>query len=363
MQHNSRRGDVEVYTIEEVARASHVPVGHVRDLIRAGQAIESRGFIGQDDAVHLVRLLSGRGKADRVARAPVRLASPPRRRSVPSLLASGLLHAGLVALLLLITSLGLLNARDTEQVVKDDTPIRLVYLMSPGPGGGGGGGGLKAPTPAPKIERKPPKPKPRPTPSPVPPRVRRPPPRRPKPLPPPPPVEQPRIEPLVVPTTPEPVVQAPVQALPADPVERPGVLDGAATAPSNGPGTGGGTGTGSGTGMGEGNGAGIGPGSGGGTGGGPFRPGSGIEPPTLIREVRPQYTEDARKRALEGNVVLEIVVRRDGTVGDIKVVRNLGAGLDQKAVDAVRQWRFGPARRQGSPVDVVVEVSVEFKLR
>jgi TonB family protein len=44
-------------------------------------------------------------------------------------------------------------------------------------------------------------------------------------------------------------------------------------------------------------------------------------------------------------------------------MRSLGAGLDQRAVDAVRQWRFGAARRQGSPVDVVVEVSVEFKLR
>ena len=51
------------------------------------------------------------------------------------------------------------------------------------------------------------------------------------------------------------------------------------------------------------------------------------------------------------------------TVGDVKVLRTLGAGLQQRAIDAVRQWRFGPARREGTPVDVVVEVSVEFKLR
>ena len=61
--------------------------------------------------------------------------------------------------------------------------------------------------------------------------------------------------------------------------------------------------------------------------------------------------------------MLEIVVRRDGTVSNMRVVRSLGAGLDQKALDAVRQWRFGPAKRQGVPVDVVVEVSVEFRLR
>jgi len=115
--------------------------------------------------------------------------------------------------------------------------------------------------------------------------------------------------------------------------------------------------------MGEGRGGGIGPGSGGGTGGGPLRPGSGIEPPTLVKEVKPAYTDDARRRSIEGNVVLEIVVRRDGSVGNLRVLRSLGAGLDEKALDAVRQWRFGPARRQGAPVDVVVEVSVEFSLR
>ncbi|MBI4485247.1 MAG: energy transducer TonB, partial [Acidobacteria bacterium] len=63
------------------------------------------------------------------------------------------------------------------------------------------------------------------------------------------------------------------------------------------------------------------------------------------------------------DVLLEIVVRRDGTVGDVKLVKALGAGLDQRAVQAVRQWRFAPARRLGTPVDVIVEVSVEFKLR
>jgi TonB family protein len=56
-------------------------------------------------------------------------------------------------------------------------------------------------------------------------------------------------------------------------------------------------------------------------------------------------------------------VRRDGSVGDVRVLRGLGGGLDQRAVEAVRQWRFSPAHKQGVPVDVIVEVAVEFKLR
>jgi TonB family protein len=79
--------------------------------------------------------------------------------------------------------------------------------------------------------------------------------------------------------------------------------------------------------------------------------------------VRPDYTEEARRRGIEGDVVLEIVVRSDGTVGNVKVMQGLGGGLDQRAIDAVRQWRFSPARRFGTPVDVMVEVAVEFKLR
>jgi protein TonB len=62
-------------------------------------------------------------------------------------------------------------------------------------------------------------------------------------------------------------------------------------------------------------------------------------------------------------VVLEIIVRRDGSVGDVKVLQGLDRGLDQRAIEAVRQWRFSPARRFGTPVDVIVEIAVEFKLR
>jgi TonB family protein len=134
-------------------------------------------------------------------------------------------------------------------------------------------------------------------------------------------------------------------------------------ADSHGPGANGGVGSGQGTGNGEGLGPGIGDGEDGGTGGGPYRPGSGISPPRLIREVKAEYTEDARRRNLTGDVLLEIVIRRDGTVGTVRVLKGLGAGLDERAIYAVRQWRFDPARRKGIPVDVLVEVAVEFTLR
>jgi TonB family protein len=160
-------------------------------------------------------------------------------------------------------------------------------------------------------------------------------------------------------------VTAPVLPIASDELELSGLPDPPepTAEPSAGPGSGGGVGSGRGVGLGDGEGGGIGDGSGGGTGGGPYQPGSGIEPPTLVREVRASYTAEARRQAIEGEVVLEVVVRRDGRVGNVRVMRGLGAGLDQKAIDAVRQWHFTPARRQGAPVDVVVTVSVEFTLR
>jgi TonB family protein len=164
---------------------------------------------------------------------------------------------------------------------------------------------------------------------------------------------------------PAPPIQAPVVPLATSDANIAGLVTSrpASLSASAGTGSGGGIGSGSGTGNGEGRGSGLGPGTGGGTGGGIYRPGSGISPPTLVREVRPNYTDEGRRRAIEGDVVLEIVVRRDGSVGQVRVLRALGAGLDQRAQDAVKQWKFGPARREGTAVDVVVEVSVEFKLR
>jgi protein TonB len=160
------------------------------------------------------------------------------------------------------------------------------------------------------------------------------------------------------------VIVAPVETVAANDQNRDGAIEHAVdAADSNGPGVNGGVGSGQGTGNGEGLGSGIGDGQGGGTGGGPYRPGSGIEPPRLVHEVKAQYTEEARRRGITGDVLLEIVIRRDGSVGDVRVLQGLGAGLDERAITAVRQWRFDAARRKGVPVDVLVEVAVEFTLR
>jgi TonB family protein len=160
-------------------------------------------------------------------------------------------------------------------------------------------------------------------------------------------------------------VIAPVATVAANEEDKPGVIVEQAPkeSESRGPGAGGGVGTGTGTGLGSGQGSGIGDGSGGGMGGGPYRPGSGVLPPKLLREVKAGYTEEARQRNLEGEVLLEIVVRRDGSVSDVKLISGLPSGLNDRAIAAVRQWRFSPATRLGQPVDVIVEVAVEFKLR
>jgi TonB family protein len=364
----------EVFSADEIARAAHVPVARVRALLNAGQVIAFRKYVSKADAVRLVQTLSQTEDVPGSVRSPLTLPHETKRKGGRSLAVSMVLHGGFLALLFLAISLGLLNANDTETVIKEETPVHLVFLNLPGPGGGGGGGGLKAPAPAPKIERKAAAPKPkiktpvppvrRPTPPP-PPRPTPPPPRPlPPPLPPkidPPKIEPPKIEPKADP--PPQVVQAPVVSAAAQENDRVGALENSTSQANHGPGSGGGAGTGSGTGMGDGQGSGIGPGTGGGTGGGPFRPGSGITPPQLLREVKPGYTDEARRRGTEGDVVLEIVVRSDGNVGDVKLLRSLGSGLDQKAIEAVRQWKFSPARRMGAPVDVVVEVSVNFKQR
>jgi TonB family protein len=245
----------------------------------------------------------------------------------------------------------------TAPVVMAAEPARLVFLMSPGPGGGGGGSGNRRPTPARRLERRGRAPVSVPTASPEPVlssrEAERPAPAAPRPD----PVEPPP-EVLAART-----VVAPVLVTAAATSEQEGTTDSSTTDTSTGPGAGGKAGAGRGAGSGPGLGSGIGEGAGGGTGGGPYRPGSGIEAPRLLHEVKAVYTEDARKRGLTGEVVLEIVVRRDGTVGEVTVRRGIGAGLDERAVAAVRQWRFAPARRQGEPVDVVVEVAVDFTLR
>jgi len=132
--------------------------------------------------------------------------------------------------------------------------------------------------------------------------------------------------------------------------------------PSNGPGFGGGIGNGSGGGVGTGTGPGVGPGYGGGIGGGVFRVGGGVSAPRAIYAPDPQYSDEARKAKYQGTVVLWVVVGPEGRPRDIRVSRSLGMGLVEKAIEAVRQWKFEPALKDGHPVAVQVNIEVDFRL-
>ena len=132
--------------------------------------------------------------------------------------------------------------------------------------------------------------------------------------------------------------------------------------PSNGPGSGGGIGTGSGGGVGSGRGGGFGPGEGGGFGGGAFRIGGGVSAPVPIFKVEPEYSEEARKAKFQGTVLLAIVVDEGGKTANVRVVRPLGMGLDEKAIEAVMKWRFRPGYKDGKAVPVMANVEVNFRL-
>ncbi len=131
---------------------------------------------------------------------------------------------------------------------------------------------------------------------------------------------------------------------------------------SNGTGSGGGIGSGKGGGVGSGTGPGLGPGEGGGFGGGVFRVGGGVTAPTLLQKVEPEYSEEARKAKFSGTVVLYIEVDPTGKATNIRVQRSLGLGLDEKAIEAVKKWRFSPGKKNGQPVTVAATIEVNFRL-
>lgn len=358
----------EVFTPDELAQAAGVGPEIVAGLMSSGglRTIPGSGYIAAADAIRVGRRL--RSDAASCATPPPSdlfaasgdVASVSERRVGLPAFASSLAHATLFLALIWLTAAPA-DSTSSEETVQE--PTHLVFIMSPGPGGGGGGGGLRNPLPPRKVERRGvPQPRiavPPVTPKPVLTTARAEEPPRPTPVAP----AQPKIEPAPEPL-PSRVLVAPVVAAATNDRDREGVIEKPRdVAESQGSGIGGGSGSGQGTGNGEGLGSGIGDGSGGGTGGGPFRPGSGIEPPRLLREVKADYTDEGRRRNVTGDVVLEIVVRRDGSVSDVRVKQGLGSGLDQRAADAVRQWRFEPARRKGVAVDVIVEVAVEFTLR
>jgi TonB family protein len=132
--------------------------------------------------------------------------------------------------------------------------------------------------------------------------------------------------------------------------------------PSNGPGSGAGIGSGEGGGIGSGKGPGIGEGYGGGIGGGVYRVGGGVSAPRPIYDPDPEYSEEARKAKFQGTVMLSAVIGADGRPHNLHVLRSLGMGLDQKALEAVGKWRFAPGTKDNRPVSVLVSIEVAFRL-
>jgi TonB family protein len=95
---------------------------------------------------------------------------------------------------------------------------------------------------------------------------------------------------------------------------------------------------------------------------GVYRVGNGVTPPRLIFKVEPQYTEEARAAKYQGTVVLYVEIQPDGRAANIRVQRGLGLGLDEKAVEAVQQWRFSPGTKDGVSVPVQATIEVNFRL-
>ncbi len=132
--------------------------------------------------------------------------------------------------------------------------------------------------------------------------------------------------------------------------------------PSNGRGIRGGIGSNTGSGIGNGNGAGVGSGIGAGVGGGFYHVGNGVSAPRTIYDPDPEYSEEARKARFQGTVAIWAVVGADGRVYSPRLQQSVGLGLDEKALAAVRTWRFEPAMKDGHPVPVAISIDVAFRL-
>ena len=90
--------------------------------------------------------------------------------------------------------------------------------------------------------------------------------------------------------------------------------------------------------------------------------GGGVSAPQVIHSVDPEFTDEARRAKYQGVVSIRLIVDRQGNPQNIHVARHLGMGLDEKAIEAVRQYKFSPAMYQGHAVPVQMEINVNFQL-
>jgi TonB family protein len=134
------------------------------------------------------------------------------------------------------------------------------------------------------------------------------------------------------------------------------------TLASNGQGSGTGMGTGSGGGLGSGTGNGYGPGYGGGAGGGLYHVGGGVSAPVPLNNVEAEFSDEARRAKYQGICLISLIVDAQGNPQNPRVVRTLGMGLDEKALEAVRKYKFKPAMKGNTPVPVMITVEVNFRL-
>jgi TonB family protein len=242
-----------------------------------------------------------------------------KRKIGGAMAASVVSHVGILFLVLAVLT-------PAVDLLKDDSDKpKFVFLEETGPGGGGGGSPAPAPPKPMEVARhKAPDPIPV-TPTPV--------------VPPPPP--------------PTPTLLAPVETNAMN------IMQASGSSSVSLASWGGGGGRGDGIGSGTGNG-----GSDGGTGGGVFDVGNGVSEPQPIRTVDPDFTSEAMRNKVQGEVYIEAIVLANGTVGDTRIVRSLDTnyGLDQMALKAAKAWLFRPGRKDGVAVPVRVTLILSFKL-
>lgn len=267
---------------------------------------------------------------------PVAVADPLAiKRDAKSSVVSFLIHALAIGLVFWL----LLAAKKQPQVKKTAvTPVDIsVYLPRTAlSGGGGGGGGARQRTPPtkgklPTIARQ----------QVTPPQTLL--------------VDHPRL--AVQPTVVMPPMKIPDANLP-----NLGMPQATRVTVAQGSGAGSGFGQGNGGGLGIGSGGGIGTGDVGNTGGGVPYPGGDISKPKIVYAVDPEFSDEARRQKHQGEVSISVVVDAQGNPQNLRILRPLGMGLDEKAVEAVRQYRFKPALKNGKPIAVQIIVVVNFQL-